>query len=483
VSGQGTGSTCKIEETTLLEPQGGEINFAAQVATLNVPELFLQSVGIIGAGLYLRPEASCKATAELRWKETEASDFNVIASPLINLDGGKWQRIGLIEQITVDTQNADIYEVQFKVSIQTEQVVSVFGSMIGALTHPHFIEHDESEAFWTKTSLYVPEILYLDPVEDAVPLALTRSTHQGTGRPVVSKSCNRCARYLPIDVENELNAITYSNHCKKRAPCKHNAFSRYRIVEDSTDVLSLFVEDGFVVTRYGYQLECRVCKKFFVNKPLNPMRDSTQHREDGLRRRALEPLISKLLDSTWSYRRFEIENGEKFDVHIWGKFGRKCFNCGKDLPTPRDMDLDHTRPLVFLYPLDPSATCLCPTCNSQKRDKFPVDFYHPDKLEELSDKTGIPLSILQQRRINDKVAKKLFERIEWFFDEFLATPDYQKDRKGKKTADLIVQSLNAALRAHNEWNGDNYPEDLVTLYYERTGRLPQTASVNSRPAP
>ncbi len=74
--------------------------------------------------------------------------------------------------------------------------------------------------------------------------------------------------------------------------------------------------------------------------------------------------------------------GSEFDVYIWENFDKKCFKCKKELSTPKEMDLDHTLPLAYLWPLDSTATCLCPSCNSSKSDKFPKDFYTNKELAE-----------------------------------------------------------------------------------------------------
>jgi 5-methylcytosine-specific restriction endonuclease McrA len=93
--------------------------------------------------------------------------------------------------------------------------------------------------------------------------------------------------------------------------------------------------------------------------------------------------VRKLLGKDWVYHRFRQERDEEFDMHIWEKFGKRCFKCGKELQSPSEMDLDHTMPLAALWPLDEYATCLCSNCNSRKSDHYPVDFYTSDELRAL----------------------------------------------------------------------------------------------------
>src|SRR3712207_1223416 len=97
-----------------------------------------------------------------------------------------------------------------------------------------------------------------------------------------------------------MKTLSFSLHCKKRAPCVHSTFRAYEIQNRDDllpdDLKGLKLEDNKVVSYYGHQLECKACKKFFVNAPLNPQRNAQQFKEDGLRRRAIEVLVNDLLN-------------------------------------------------------------------------------------------------------------------------------------------------------------------------------------------
>lgn len=272
------------------------------------------------------------------------------------------------------------------------------------------------------------------------------------GMPFILKACNRCQRFLPINHINERAHIAFTNHCSTKAPCTHGNFSNYKIIEtdltaqELTDYVqndTIFtLNDEFLMAYYGHQLECKACKKFFVNSALNPQRTSSQHREDSLRRRAFEVLILRLINQDWIYHAYRLNHKNKeFDQSIWEKFDKKCFKCKTPLDTPKAMELDHTFPLVFLYNLDESATCLCKNCNSSKSDSFPVDFYTQDELVELSTLTKIPLEDLKSKKPNQKVINLLYQNIIWFFEEFLMFEEFHKERDGKKAVDSICHSL------------------------------------------
>lgn len=353
----------------------------------------------------------------------------------------------------------------------TDTAIDFFGLITGGIKHPYLENNDIYDSFCEKTSLYIPEILYIDPTTQSIKFDVSEGKLTDSGTSIVCKSCNRCSRFLPIDIHFERNTLGYSNHCASRAPCQHSAFSRYEIKEGSAELLGNKTADKYIISHYGHQLECIVCKKFFVNLPLNPLRNSTQHREDSLRRRAFEVLANQLLERKWIYHLYRLSKGKEFDVAIWEKFGRKCFCCGVGIKKPTEMHLDHTRPLAYLWPLDETATCLCSKCNNSKHDKFPVEFYPKEKLSILAKLTGIPSSVIDKKLINGTAVEELLDKVVWFFDEFLAGKDYQKIRKGKKAADLILHSLQNVLRA------SEYKIDLVNLYHKKTGKDPKTVTV------
>lgn len=248
------------------------------------------------------------------------------------------------------------------------------------------------------------------------------------------KTCNRCARYLPINVDDERRTLSFSNHCIARAPCKHGGFGRLKN-QDTGRMVQL---------HFGYQLECRFCKKFAVNAALNPQRTAAQMKEDGQRRRHFELLITELyrMSPQLAYRH---KTGRELTDDIWRKFKGHCFKCNRPLRSVRYMHLDHTRPLALLWQLDETATALCPGCNSAKRDRPPIEFYNLEELQKLSAITGVPLKQLSDPSPNEEVLAALIEKSDWLMKEFLMRPDIQKDRDGKVTAELICKALDKVI--------------------------------------
>ena len=469
VAGDNKGSTCKIIKSTQIDPVNKEIIITAKVNELKVPALFRRDFGIIGVGYYYLPHGSCENSAIIQWNDEKDFTGNIRQ---VKVRDTCWQRAGAIFNIPTPRGSKSIKNIVLTISFKIQKPLDFFGLTIGAIEHVYLKENDVYDAFLEKTLIYIPEILYQDPTAQSLKVAVARGNIlQGKGAPIICKSCNRCSRYLPVDIYCERNTLSFSNHCVSRAPCKHASFSQYYIDAGDASLIADKVRDGYVISRLGHQLECIVCKKFFVNLPLNPLRDSTQHREDSLRRRAFEVLANQLLARKWIYHSYRLVKGAEFDVAIWEKFDKKCFNCGKELKTPNDMDLDHTLPLAYLWPLDRTATCLCSTCNSAKSDKFPIEFYPESKLPELSKLTNVPLSFLKDNPINKPAVDELFKKVVWFFDTFLKDKDYQKVRKGKRAADLILHALHNVLRA------SGYDIDLVALYVSKKGAIPKTVTI------
>jgi hypothetical protein len=95
--------------------------------------------------------------------------------------------------------------------------------------------------------------------------------------------------------------------------------------------------------------------------------------------------------------------------------------------------------------LDESATCLCKSCNSAKRDRPPSDFYTEKEIKRLSKITNISLKDLKNPQPNIDALKLIDNRREWLINDFLKLPELQKIRDGKRTSDLVLKALNRVI--------------------------------------
>jgi hypothetical protein len=97
---------------------------------------------------------------------------------------------------------------------------------------------------------------------------------------------------------------------------------------------------------------------------------------------------------------------------------------------------------------------LCPSCNSEKRDRPPADFYDDKQLGELAKITGIPLAELKDPRPNPAIIKKLSLRLDWFFGEFLRSDDMTQEHDGKIPRELLLKALYKALSHSSDKMGE-----------------------------
>ena len=265
--------------------------------------------------------------------------------------------------------------------------MAVYDTSAGAIGHEFFdavsAVPDTTRATRLMSNMwfFAPEANFVTPalhVEITEPVLIGSNALVDGLAEIVLKSCNRCARFLPINVHNERQQLSFSSHCVARRPCRHSTFGRLRNAA-SNEVLQL---------EYGFRLECRFCKKFAVNAAHNPQRTASQMKEDGARRRAIEVLLTELYEGSPSLLHRKRFAGRELADSVWSRFGGRCFKCGTRLASENDMHLDHTRPLALLWPLDQTATCLCATHNSAKRARPPSEFYDANESSRLASTTG-----------------------------------------------------------------------------------------------
>lgn len=483
VSGSTTGNEASLLYSNCIRGVG-KIVINGKYNEVNFVELFESNIYIFGLGAYIKPTKPVRITLKIIIEKGTEQLLDKKLS--LTVDPDLWSAIGLdIFDKNNVLNDSDKYSVSYNIEFESLQdedsfEVNVYGLQSGVVSY-YAQKQELLTSYLDKTYLYLPEIYYL-PYVDIAEFNVTSESGENVsvvqGEPIVCKSCNRCSRFLPIDIENERNSLGFSNHCKLRAPCVHKAFSKFRL--DSVYSQELYspipilsdVGGQYVDSHYGFQLECRTCKKFYVNAPLNPLRDKAQHHEDSSRRRAIERLIIELSNAD-IVKNFRNTKGIEFPQYIYNKFEGKCFACGKSIDL-ENMDIDHTLPLLYLWPLDETATALCKSCNSKKHDLFPKQFglYSDEKLSKLSSITGIPMELIMRETpfLNPKMKNELIKKVVWFFDEFLSRDEYQKYKKGKRVSDLIFKAIEKTM--HKEG------VSLVAEYKKVSGRYPNTISLS-----
>jgi hypothetical protein len=290
-----------------------------------------------------------------------------------------WRRVGLAIPCK------QLGEARLKIEIPAKvKKVHIWGLDCGALQLPTVVIKRKGATVEELNDTQAPECLYL-PQEraidmDPVPAEWENATiSDKPGKSIHLKKCAYCQRLLPLDPERP-SALAFHKHNAKKT--KH-------------------------------QNECRSCKKWRINNEFNPKRTTDQLHESSVitRERKIflrEPEI--LL-------RIKDRNGAGLKSIIWEKFGRKCFRCGRALALGK-VQLDHTRPLAYLWPIDEHATCLCSVCNNYKRERFPVDVYTEPQLRRLSKITGLAYGKLTSKEVNQPELDRVLENIEEFAREW-----------------------------------------------------------------
>lgn len=334
---------------------GADVNSAAFIT--DGPAVDTESGIIVAFGDYIAAEASRKLTARL--SQGDASKIRIFD---VSVD---FTRVGLA------LSSHEHGPISLELSWLGGDSLDVWGLDIGAAAIPDGVTHEEIlEAGRSIT----PETYYLDHAI-AINADLASSNASVTaeeGSRLHLKKCSYCGRLLPVDM-NKLGSLAFHKHNAKRT---------------------------------HHQNECRSCKKWRINDNFNPSRTVDQLHESSVitRERKIFLQESRILNE------IKKRTGEGLKSQIWERFDRSCFNCQRSISLDQ-VQLDHTRPLAYLWPIDEHATCLCAECNNNKKDRFPVDFYNESQLRELSRICGLPYGELVQKCVNMEQLEKIIADI------------------------------------------------------------------------
>ncbi|MCZ9330395.1 hypothetical protein, partial [Nocardia farcinica] len=323
---------------------------------------------LVGVGGYLQPTSPIDATLFL-------DAGGIRAQRTFRLGGGHWNRIGL----AVQAPETDLIEVTIEWSGGVD--IHCWGLAAGKLELPQSLANSSIDLDILNKTHLSPETYYL--LHDA-PVGIdvvdgVGDITQAPGLGIELKKCSYCGRLLPLDSER-LGTLAFHKHNAKLT---------------------------------NHQNECRACKKWRINDDFNPKRTVDQLNESSIitRERKL------FLREPERLRNYKLRTGSGLKSQTWHRFGKVCFFCKKPLKLS-EVQLDHTRPLAYLWPIDEHATCLCAEHNNQKKDKFPVDFYNESQLRELSQLTGLPYDELTKKDINRKELDRIRNQITVFAEEW-----------------------------------------------------------------
>lgn len=263
----------------------------------------------------------------------------------------------------------------------------------------------------------MPEALYLD---HAYIIALpdenfsSQYTCSTVSKGITTKKCCYCQRHLPIG--DTIASSSFHHHKSKKT---------------------------------GFQNECRSCKKWRINDYFNPDRSSDKLNESSIITRERKILLREPEQIIELKNR---ETGEGLKSQVWKRFNKKCFNCDEPLLL-KDVQLDHTRPLAYLWPIDQYATCLCSTCNNNKHDSFPIDYYQSEeKLRLLSQITNLPFAELIKKDVCEEQLQRILDDIVYFatnLDARTFRSIANKVKEVRPTTDLYEILKSTDIKAYN----------------------------------
>jgi hypothetical protein len=374
----------EVNTAEVLFKKAGQLSFSYRLSKVE------SEFGLVGIGAFL------SADHDINLGISVTQDGNSKSETGINI-GKEWTRFGKYLSVGQDAS-----EVRVTMSVDKACSLFIWGLNISILALPEKIKKSNpTEEILSQIHL-MPETLYLShasAIDENLTISDLKSCvlNAASKRIIHLKKCAYCQRKLPLDPKKP-GVLSFHKHNAKIS---------------------------------GHQNECRACKKWRINDSFNPLRTVDQLHESSVitRERSLflrEPeILQKIKD----------RQGAGLKGIIWERFGRKCFRCKKPLQL-KEVHLDHTRPMAYLYPIDEHATCLCAVCNNYKTDRFPVDAYTSMQLKELSKVTGLSLEQLTKKDVNEVELQRMINDIEvyarsWDPKAFAATARKIKEYRPK----------------------------------------------------
>ncbi|EEC7405077.1 hypothetical protein D4L89_RS07115 [Escherichia coli] len=325
-----------------------------------------ENTGVIGFGGFLNPSYSGKLKLSISYYldrpvANRTKEYDIIQN---------WNRIGLCLCVPEYTEGW----LQIKLEFNLQDTIDIWGFTAAPLNIPEKIKQTINNYNELNANHLSPETFYLQHTKNFEFTILHADGIDSTshGRSIALKKCSFCQRMLPVR-EDQPGALSFHKHNAKIS---------------------------------NHQNECRACKKWRINDEFNPIRTTDQLHESSLITREKKILLREPEILT----RIKERTGQSLKTKIWLKFNKKCFFCKKEV-TLSEYQLDHTRPLAYLWPLDEYATCLCAEHNNHKKDKFPVDFYSPAQLIELSEITGLQYEKLCKKEVNKVELQRIINDI------------------------------------------------------------------------
>lgn len=260
-----TGGECLIKKASRFICQKEREVFTFQRSALELVDLFEKGISLIAFGGYIHTSERAVISLDMSYCY-EGQDYTIGEGVEQVIEGNSWGNVGFHAEQLIN-KDSSVIDVVVKMTItsQVGNILDFISFDFDVVDKDEFTDLSCAVSFYEKTYMHVPYLYYLktDLPFDKYLLGNVNLTE---GNRVVLKSCNRCGRFLPINIDDEIKTLSFSLHCKKRAPCIHSTFRAYEIQNrdelQPIDLKGLKLEGNKIVSYYGHQLECKACKKF-----------------------------------------------------------------------------------------------------------------------------------------------------------------------------------------------------------------------------
>lgn len=230
-SGITTGGECIIQNSDEFVMKYPSCEFIFETKNLKLENLFELDMGIIAFGGYIKPSNVISIELEMFY-ESNSEDFLIKDSRKLSSEirPDIWNGIGIHINQKLDP-HIDILIEKVTVIMRISGVAGTnlsFSSFdLNSIDYKDYLSNDFYKPFKQKTNMHIPHIYYLSTeygIEEYLISIQGVDENDCIGEPVVLKGCNRCTRYLPINILSEEDTLAFSLHCKRKHLVNINYF-------------------------------------------------------------------------------------------------------------------------------------------------------------------------------------------------------------------------------------------------------------------
>lgn len=211
-----TGGECVLVRADRYQCAHSREKFMFTRDRIELVELFEKGIFLVAFGGCIFSKQKATVSLELGFTY-EGVDYAFSGGDVV-IEENCWSPIGIHGEkpIRDDLHASNVYAKMWIQSKKSGNKLDFISFDLDAVSKPEFQDTSCAESFYQKTKMHVPWLYYL---RTDLPFDQYLIDEPGlgkqdltAGRRIVMKSCNRCGRYLPINVNDELKTLGYSLH-------------------------------------------------------------------------------------------------------------------------------------------------------------------------------------------------------------------------------------------------------------------------------